>query len=289
MTDSQPLVLHSFEKVTTAQGIDVLKRTLERYIAVLEKIIDIKVQNPVAPAETFIRRKAGGSSTQVLNDLLSLCANLFKDILQVEKNLQHMPTGKEDSPTLNQQLVSLLDNTISECQRIYSGQAQTFAILLNDLTTMTQMLRQKMIFEESTSTSWEEHHGKTSSALKEGQKLVYIRVYHRELPKLTQKKAAVSFFKPLIEMVKHAERHGLAVYDEDTFAEKSLKNDAYGYFTVCIDSTQDISHERAPKEDPALGCRLLTLSKVDPQQLQEFSHNGIHYAIVDGVIQGLGA
>ena len=65
----------------------------------------------------------------------------------------------------------------------------------------------------------------------------------------------------LLEMVKYCEKNGLAVYDSWQLAERSLRNESYGFFSACIKQSQDLSAYSPAKRDRYLDCPLLTVQK----------------------------
>jgi hypothetical protein len=84
--------------------------------------------------------------------------------------------------------------------------------------------------------------------------------------------------------VRTAEKHGLGVYEHEADVIRSLKGNTYGYVTLRVKNTQDISSQRPAKVDAAIGCRLLTLDKIDISQMIKLTHQSVEYWIKDGTL-----
>jgi hypothetical protein len=198
---------------------------------------------------------------------------------------------KQQEEGLAQQLVTALSEAAQQCEVIYAGKAASFAMIMHDLQLLSQILKEKfahqyqhiathspdvLVFDEPASTP--------DIQVGENEKLVYVRIFHKDMATLADKQSNLNWIKPLLESVRSAEKHGLGVYEQEDDVQRSLKGEAYGYVTIKIDKAQDITHQRPAKMDPAIGCRLLTLSNVELSQMVKLTHQAVEYWIRDGML-----
>lgn len=191
-----------------------------------------------------------------------------------------------DDPKLNQRLLAAVEQAIQQCVKAYEGRARSFAVILNDLEVLSTQLHKKMNLgkAETTTIPLTSTEKKLSESELANKKPVYIRLFHREMPNLLMQKASKGWIKPLLESIKTAEKHGLAIYSNEEYVRKSLKGECYGYATLIIDEKQDITSKRPIKTDPILQCPLLTISDIEISNLIKFTYNNVDYMIKDGIL-----
>lgn len=191
---------------------------------------------------------------------------------------------------LNQTLLKVVDKAIQRCVIAYEGKAKSFAVVLNDLEMLAAQLQTKLISDKNIQSSLGSEE-KTASARQEceiansNKMYVYVRLFHKEMPSLLSPGASKAWIKPLLESIKNAEKHGLAIYANEQDVQKSLKGEGYGYATLIIDENQDVSSKRSPKIDPILHCPLLTILPVELKALLKFTYSSRDYFIKDGLLQ----
>lgn len=265
---------------TTGAALQAISQLCRRYIPILEKIISIK-NKPLLQGEAVFGRSGVHQQKTSLQELKDAASVLLQHTVDIGHQLEqkHVTTysleGMND-PYLNYVLLNMVTEAITKMEACYAGQATSFAILLNELTRLSHELHTQLTISqdpigEMKSISKEEYkrHNRPQSL---DEKMIYIRVFHRDLPKLGETADGMNCIPILLEMVKFCEKNGLAVYDDWALAERSLRNDSYGFFSACINVSQDLSLYTAPKRDRYLDCTLLTIQKIELSQLRQFKH-----------------
>lgn len=195
-----------------------------------------------------------------------------------------------DSPLLNKRLVAALDKAVSSCERAYADKAKSFAVILTDLQMILTQLQNKMNFDEDE-TSYQppvrqkEGGVKKSGELGDEEKLVYVRVFHKDMPQLLVPKSSLTWMQSLLNSIKTAEKHGLAVYAHEEEVIASIRGAGYGYATLRIHESQDITGKREPRTDPNIGCPLLTITPVEMDCFTKFTYVGVDYPFKEGVMR----
>ncbi len=192
-----------------------------------------------------------------------------------------------DNPQLNVKLLQAVESAIEQCEHLYEGKARSFAVVLNDLESVHRLLSAKLNTQalDAADSTGQQQIIVEQDDLASDQRLVYVRIFHRGMSSLSTGQGSMTWVKPLLDSVKSAEKHGLAIYEHEEEAQKSLKNDNYSYLTVAVKNTQDITHERPEKYDTHIGCRLLTITDIQLADIIKLTHNGVDYPIKDGVIR----
>lgn len=265
---------------TTGQALQAISHLCRRYIPVLEKIITIK-NNPPKTGEAVFGRTGVQNPKASLQELKDAASILLQHTVDIEHQLEqkHVTTyhlDRMDDPYLNYVLLNMVTEAITRMETCYAGQATSFAILLNELTRLSHALHSQLTITadpaEAAQAMSKQGHELQNAAQTGDQKMIYIRVFHRDLPKLGETAEGMNCIPVLLEMVRFCEKNGLAVYDEWSLAERSLRNDSYGFFSACINVSQDLSAHAPSKRDRYLDCALLTVQKVELFQLRQFKH-----------------
>ncbi len=265
---------------TTGEALQAISQLCKRYIPVLEKIISIK-SKPLEQGEAVFGRSGVQPQKASLQELKDAASILLQHAVDIGHQLEqkHVTTYSVehmDDPYLSYVLLNMLAEAITRMETCYAGQATSFAILLNELMRLSHELHSQLTINpdpagEMHSISKEDYQRHNMLQSKD-EKMIYIRVFHRGLPKLGGAAEGMNCIPILLEMVKFCEKNGLAVYDEWALAEQSLRNDSYGFFSACINISQDLSLYTAPKRDRYLDCTLLTVQKIELSQLRQFKH-----------------
>lgn len=270
---------------TTGQALQAVSQLCRRYIPVLEKIISIK-RNPLKAGEAVFGRSGLNNQKASLQGLKDAASILLQHTVDIEHQLEqkHVTTyhmDRMDDPYLNHVLLNMVTEAISRMETCYAGQATSFAILLNELTRLGHILRAQLTISadplEATPPFSPADEQQQKDLQSGDQKMIYIRVFHRDLPKLGETADGMNCIPVLLEMVRFCEKNGLAVYDQWELAERSLRNDSYGFFSACIHVSQDLSEYAPRKRDRYLDCALLTVQKVELFQLRQFRHRDKTY------------
>lgn len=265
---------------TTGEALQAISQLCRRYIPVLEKIITIK-NKPPEQGEAVFGRSRMPQPKASLEELKDAAAILLQHTVDIERQLEqkNMTTyalEHKDDPYLNYVLLNMVTEAITKMEACYSGQATSFAILLNELMRLSHELHSQLTISTDPTGEMqrfsEETYQRQTEPQSHDEKMIYIRVFHRDLPKLGETAEGMNCIPILLEMVKFCEKNGLAVYDEWSLAERSLRNDSYGFFSACIHLSQDLSAYTAPKRDRYLDCALLTVQKIELSQLRQFKH-----------------
>jgi hypothetical protein len=265
---------------TTGEALQAISQLCRRYIPVLEKIITIK-NKPLEQGEVVFGRSGVSPQKASLQELKDAASILLQHAVDIGHQLEqkHLATYSiehMDDPYLNYVLLNMISEAITKMEACYAGQATSFAILLNELTRLSHELHSQLTINpdpagEVHSISKEDYKRQNMPQSKD-EKMIYIRVFHRDLPKLGETVEGMNCIPILLEMVKFCEKNGLAVYDEWALADRSLRSDSYGFFSACINISQDLSMYTAPKRDRYLDCTLLTVQKIELSQLRQFKH-----------------
>jgi hypothetical protein len=270
---------------TTGAALQAVGQLCRRYIPVLEKIISIK-KKPLEQGEAVFGRSGVQPQKASLQELKDAASVLLQHMVDIGHQLEqkHVTTYSVehmDDPYLNYVLLNMVSEAITSMEACYAGQATSFAILLNELTRLSHELHSQLVIStdatgETASVS-KEHAKRGNMPQSKDEKMVYVRVFHRDLPKLGETPDGMNCIPILLEMVKFCEKNGLAIYDEWALAERSLRNDSYGFFSACIHVSQDLSLYTSPKRDRYLDCALLTVQKIELSQLRQFRHRNKTY------------
>lgn len=265
---------------TTGEALQVITQLCRRYIPILEKIIDIK-NKPLERGEAVFGRSGVSSQKASLQELKDAASILLQHTVDIERQLEqkHLTIYSMehmDDPYLNYVLLNMISEAITKMEACYAGQATSFAILLNELMRLSHELHSGLAVNPDpaggTQRVAQEDYQRYTMPQGKDEKMIYIRVFHRDLPKLGETAEGMNCIPILLEMAKFCEKNGLAVYDEWALAERSLRNDSYGFFSACINISQDLSLYTAPKRDRYLDCALLTVQKIELSQLRQFKH-----------------
>lgn len=275
--------------MTTEQAVHILLELTHKYSSVLSNIIAIKEKKP--ESEGFVR---GGhrSGPDLLKELLEALQALEDELTKVGEG-RHGAKGDSiaDDAVANKLILSVLQVAIKKMHLSYQGKAKSFAIILTELESAHDILSSKFILPREKPVEIEVRHSSESAtgsevAVAVDEKYVYARIYHRAMEFLGTNKGSADWLPPLLEASKDPERHGIAIYGSEEQVKKSLKGEKYGYLTLQIRQTQDITAKRPPRKDPQLQCALLTIAGVSLNQIIQLVHLGKRYPIVNGKIQG---
>lgn len=279
---------------TTGEALQAVSQLCRRYILILEKIITIK-NKPLEKGEAAFGRSGVPQQKASLQGLKDAASILLQHTVGIGHQLEqkHRTTYSVehmDDPYLNYVLLNVITEAITEMEVCYAGQTTSFAILLNELMLLSHELRSQLDVNSDpageTQSISKEDYTRQNMPQKKDEKMIYIRVFHRDLPKLGETADGMNCIPILLEMVKFCEKNGLAVYAEWALAERSLRNDSYGFFSACINVSQDLSLYTAPKRDRYLDCALLTIQKVELSQLRQFKHRDkIYWVQKDKLIE----
>lgn len=197
---------------------------------------------------------------------------------------------ESDNPRLNKRLIEALEQAIGRCEQAYANKAMPFAVVLTDLRLLHSQLQSKLNIEaedEEGLLSIQDAGSDSGQniALKADEKLVYVRVFHKDMHNFTTPKAPLGWLRSLLDSIKTAEKHGLGVYADEESVRRSIRGHSDGYATLRITQQQDITNKRAPKIDPALGCPLLTITPVEMENFVKFTYEGVDYPFKDGLMR----
>ncbi len=263
------------QQATTGVALQKLVRLCQQYEQLLDKIIQIKNKNP--ETESFARTASGTRVTslqtlkEIAQTLLQQAYSLNQQLEQRQKNIY--AEDSRDDPYLNHLLLNNLAEAINKAEILYAGQAGQFAIMLNELVRLSHEFHSHLTVSEvpleQSNLRVQAHQ---LDLPEDDEMMIYVRVFHRQLPKLGLEPEGLRCIPILLEMVKYCEKNGLAVYEELEWAEQSLRNDSYAFFSACIKRSQNLTAHSPVKRDPYLHCILLTVQKVEALQLRQFKH-----------------
>ncbi|MFN7097487.1 MAG: hypothetical protein ACK4PR_08015 [Gammaproteobacteria bacterium] len=289
------LQLQQQDSITVADALNCAQQLIEKYLPMLRKVMQIRAQNPLQVDEPAFRAaKIVQSSVPQLYEMLEKLDNAIKTLEVALARGQHAKPDElhQLEIQIRDKLIKMLTAAVHHCETIYAQQSSSFAMILQDLSLLLEIIRSKLglsgIQHLANSTSdmviMDEPQDVPEIVLQANEKLVFIRIFHREMASLSTRKEGLQWIKPLLDSVKYAEKHGLAVYEHEADVVKSLKGDAYGYVTLKIKIEQDISSQRPTKVDQALGCRLLTIAHVEMDNMVKLTHHSVEYWIRDGML-----
>jgi|GEM_PF-3005143 len=262
--------------ISTTEAIQLLLRMTGHYQGILENILKIK-QNHSEEGEGFRRRSA---NTELLNQLSDVLNQLERGALHVEQvRLRQQATPDQ----CNKQVLKILKQAMEACEAAYGNHARSFAMILQDLERLYSLFQEKLgvpNHDKKTKAS-----APKKAELKPAEQLVYVRVFHKDMEKLGTPQSLLSWAKPLLESIQFSEKHGLAIFDDEETVKKSLKNNCYGYVTVRIEESQNVSKDNPGKMDQALGVPLLTINNIRLDQMVKLTHKGVEYPIREGRLQ----
>jgi hypothetical protein len=266
--------------VTTSDAIAVIFSMTTHYCSVLDNIIKIKQQASTDTEEESFRRKT--DNADVLTELADSLRQLERDVSHVEQVFINQQASLEQC---NKQLLKVLSKAIQRCEAAYENKSRSFAMILQDLERLHHLLQAKLTLSIQEGERIAATQTVKKPLLEEHQKLVYVRVFHKEMAKLGTRQGVLTWVKPLLESLKFAEKHGLAIFDDEQLVKKSLKNECYGYITLKINQEQDISRDYPNKFDQNMEVPLLTINNITLEQMLKLTHLGVEYPIVDGKLQ----
>ena len=255
----------------------------------LDNIIRIREQHPEESADSF-RKKT--SNTNQLSQLHQIIDSTHLHMNQMANNiLGASESGLEnyDSAVINQQIIRQLDATIASLETAYTGKARSFTVVLNEFELLSVQFKSKLDLDVqsgdyvSSEASAGSESGNTGPE-RENQRMVYVRLFHRNMINLLSPRGALNWMRAVLESVKHSEKHGLAVYAHEEEVKRSLRGENYGYLTVRIEDEQDISDQRAPRHDEQLDCPLLTVAGIRNEDFVKLTYADYDFPIRKGVL-----
>jgi hypothetical protein len=276
------------EHFTTEDAISSVNDLINKYESIIGRILKIKKDMPEENECAGFRRH--GQKTELLQNLQEILSKLRDQVGNIEERLaggEVRDFEKRDDPRLNQAILDLLVAAIAACHQAYANQSKSFAVLLQDLERLLLHCQRKAECAsdddspEQATKRIQQHKEETSN----DEMLVYVRVFHRQMPALLEEKSSLMWLKSLLESVKLAEKHGLAVYEREDEVKHSLKNECYAYATLKIARKQNVTDQRQPKVDPRLGAHLLTIEPVELKNLLKLTYSGRDYLIEDGIVR----
>jgi hypothetical protein len=287
------LQLQQQDSITVADALNSSQLIIEKYLPMLRNVMQIRAKAPVSEDEpTFRGAQVAQSSVPQLYEMLD---KLDQAILTLEAALARTSHSKPEElhqleTQISEKLIKMLTAAVTHCETIYAQRSNSFAMILQDLSLLLEILRSKLgvtglqHLERSSSDDvvMDNPEDVPDLTLAADEKMVYVRIFHREMPNLSARRSGLQWVKPLLDSVKHAEKHGFAVYEHEADVVKSLKGDTYGYVSLKIKTAQDISQQRPAKIDQALGCRLLTIANVDLDNMVKLTHQSVEYWIREG-------
>lgn len=284
--------LQQQDSITLAEALNIVQQYIQRYLPVLQNVMHIRARAPVMDDEPTFRGAATHQAAvpQMCNILQKLAEHVSTMEHTLEEISAQVPAADNVEIKLREKLLQLMAAAVKKCEEVYANKAPSFAMVLHDLTVLNHLLQEKLVVNHKqasgsdTTIIIDRPADVPEIVLAEDEKLVYIRLFHREMAVLQTGKGNLNWIKPLLDSAKHSEKHGLAVYESDDDVRRSLKGDAYGYITAKIKNSQDISHLRPVKSDPALGCRLLTIGNLELSNMLKLTHHAVEYWIRDGML-----
>ncbi|NNM59061.1 MAG: hypothetical protein HKM04_04535 [Legionellales bacterium] len=287
--------LQEQDTITLAEALNASQQLVEKYLPMLHRVMQIRATTPVSEDEqTFRSAQSSKSAVPQLYEMLERFGQAVSNLQAVLIRADQLAAEEEQrlDAQIYEKLLNMLDAAVQHCNNIYAEHSTTFAMILKELVLLNDTLHLKLkvgnwgVVEADSGDSVVTNNPENTPELvvNSDEKLVFVRVFYRKMATLNSGKGHLHWLKPLLDSVKHAEKHGFAVYEHEADAIKSLKGDAYGYVTLKIKSTQDISAQRPSKVDPVLGCRLLTIADVDIDDMVKLTHQSVTYRICDGVL-----
>jgi hypothetical protein len=266
-----------------------------RYKVFLERIIAIKTQAPPTPDEQSFRGHRQ-SSSQLYTDIYALIEKFHDYLQKFEMNLSKTRFDYALFSQLTEKLLSSLDKFVTALQALYQGKSTSFASLLNDIVVLQQIIHQKIRkFDLSTEEKISQivqdplHYvmkrKSAESFLSDKEKYVYVRIFHRLMPSLgADEQTTTDWIAPLLASVRYPEKHGFAVYADESLVKTTLKDAHYGYITLKITEDQDITSQRPERVCPIVGCPLLTITNIELSNMLSLTHGYEVYEIQEGAL-----
>jgi hypothetical protein len=282
------------DNIALAEAVNTAQQLVQRYLPVLQNVIQIRARVPVHDDEPKFRGAVAHQTS--VPQLYAALNHLHEQISALETELSKLNLSDIDHKKLEQalaeRLLTELNNAAQKCELVYAGKSASFAMIVHDLQLLSQILREKFSHQYTQSAQnnadnsviIDDLAATPEVILDDDEKLAYVRIVHRDMATLNEGKNNVSWIRPLLDSVKSAEKHGFAVYEHEADVMRSLKGETYGYVTLKVKGAQDITHQRPAKVDAAIGCRLLTLDKVDLNQMIKLTHQSVEYWIKDGML-----
>lgn len=202
-----------------------------------------------------------------------------------------------DDPNLNRSLLKVLEKVIQGMDSVYQRyNLVTFGVLQRKLKELhkkyAEELSQEVSEEGDAATSLKDRQNYRqalysrrtleSKALEADEKYVYVRLYHRNMEKFLDPIWQDNWLRPLLESVKNAQRHGLAVYQNEEDAIRATKSPHYAYVTVLISKNQDVTDLRPRRLDPELQVPLLVIQSVLGKNILSFHYQGQKFVLRNG-------
>jgi len=289
MTNSLNEVLLSLsneESISLEDALNALFIYINRYQLIFDKMLKIKMELPVKEGEKSFRRTqfTSGNEYQEIQRLLQKFQGY---LIKFDRELARIQRHPEYTPEYQKKLLTNLDIFIASLQKLYQGKSTSFAAVLNDILALQNLFLQKFSSVYALETPSQQTSPTTNDKQAhhvENEKYVYVRIFHRLMSTLTTKQGNYAWVKPLLESVKHPEKHGFGVYANEDDVKKSLKDEHYGYVTLRINEEQDISHQRPEKNCPIVGCSLLTINNIEIDNMIRLTHQDISFDIKNGVL-----
>lgn len=264
--------LQSHSELSTVEASEILLAWAMRHTDMLDNLLRIKAAAPQDNEQSGFRRQRPGSVS--LEQLRQILQELIDALIVLSRE-----QGDNTAP-----LFMTIQQAEVKLKALYEGQSTAFAVILNELIELENAVMQK--FPAITKNVIAEPIKLTTVASAEpAVTLVYVRVFHKQLPQLIMPEADKSWLKTVLESVREAEKHGLAVYANEAEAKRSLRGENYGYVTVAITPEQDITHQRRVKQDPQLLCPILTIAPIGLEQLKKLTYAETDYIIQEGMIR----
>lgn len=201
-----------------------------------------------------------------------------------------------DDPTLNKSLLKVLDKVINGMDSVYQRyNIVTFGVLQRKLKELQKKYSEELRQEEQESGAdlnpkngpnyIPSFYAKRAVALKPleaDEKYVYVRLYHRNMDKFLDPIWQDNWLRPLLESVRNAQRHGLAVYAQEEEVIRATKSLHYAYVTVLINKNQDITDARPRRFDHDVGVPLLVIQSVLEKNILSFHYQGQKFMLKNG-------
>ncbi len=203
-----------------------------------------------------------------------------------------------DDPALNRTLLKTLKRVIKAWEEIYERhKVETFSVFYRKLKELDAKYSESLDTTTDLAAAAEATAASESGTplkkavtkfvlppLTENEKYAFVRIYHRNMDKFMDQNWQHSWFRPLLESVKHAERHGLAAYEKEEDAILATRAAQYAYITVKINKNQDITQTRPKRIDAETGAQLIVMDKIDDSNIVSFNYQGHSFQIKNGIL-----
>lgn len=283
--------LSALENVTIQDAVAALLDYTTFYKRFFDKILSIKRTAPLHPTEKTFRAHPQKSALRY--------ETIEKHLLQFDAYLCRCATmlGEDQAEKkvalsiLWSKIIQTTDKFIAAIQACYAGHATQFIFLLQDIEKLQQIIVAKGGADAMTmaaiipSASDLEVDTAENCILADDELLVYVRIFHRQMAALLMPSSKnTGWIQPLLDSIRHPERHGFGIYATPEDVSKSLKDEQYGYVTLKIKKYQDITAQRAQRICPIVGCPLLSVTGITAKNLLSLTHAGRVYTIKNGVL-----